>query len=213
MLVLGLNTIGSLCEACLLGEDGEVHVRAEPMTQGHDARLAPVVQMLMADARRTMAEIDRIAVIVGPGSFTGVRVGVSFARGLALALDRPSVGISSLEAAAMAGRGRVLAALPAKRRPPEVTWWAQLVVDRVGLSEPVETDMGGLRTMAAEADVVVGQDLEALGPDLRWRPGEARATDAAKLVRDMAGPDFPPARPIYVREPDATPMAPRPAIQ
>ena len=82
MLVLGINTVADVCEAALVRDGAQVAVVSEPMTQGHDARLAPVVEQLMREAGVAFADLDRIAVIVGPGSFTGVRVGVSFARAM-----------------------------------------------------------------------------------------------------------------------------------
>ena len=80
MLVVGINTVADVCEAALV-EDARVvaHV-SEPMTQGHDARLAPVVQQLMGEAGVEFTQLERVAVIVGPGSFTGVRVGVAAPR-------------------------------------------------------------------------------------------------------------------------------------
>ena len=83
-------------------ENGVVRARAqEPMSRGQAERIAPLVQDIMQEAGARFAEIDRIAVTIGPGSFTGVRVGLAFARGLAVSLDRPCVGLSTLEALAL----------------------------------------------------------------------------------------------------------------
>lgn len=128
MLILGINTVSDACEAALVRDGVVIAELSEPMQQGHDARLAPVVEKLMRDSITLFADLDRIAIVVGPGSFTGVRVGVAFARGLALSLDKPAVGVTSLEALdALPREGRVLALLPAKRRPPERTWWGQII--------------------------------------------------------------------------------------
>lgn len=88
-------------------------VMSEPMERGHAERLAPLVDELMRAAGATFAEVERIAVTVGPGSFTGVRVGLSFARGLALALGAPCVGVSTLETLAGESDGLRAAAIPA----------------------------------------------------------------------------------------------------
>src|SRR5204863_8655790 len=87
------------------------------MARGHQERLAPMLQALLAETGVALAEVDRIAVTVGPGSFTGLRVGVAFAKGLALALSKPAVGIGALEAlcASVAGPGLTLAIADARR--------------------------------------------------------------------------------------------------
>src|ERR1700733_13508071 len=98
MRVLSVNTVGDACEGALMVDGHILAVRSEAMVQGHDARLAPLVGEVMNEAGLEFGELDRIAVIVGPGSFAGVRVGVAFARGLALALNVPAMGVTSLEA-------------------------------------------------------------------------------------------------------------------
>lgn len=209
MLVLGLNTVGEACEAALAEGDRVLAERREPMTQGHDARLAPVVESLMREAGLGFGQLQRIAVIVGPGSFTGVRVGVAFARGLALALDIPSVGITSLEALPDApGDGTtVLAILPARRRPPERSWWAQFTRGHVGQGEPVEAGAAQLAAMAQGARWLCGQLEGVEGLDAMQRiPSAPTAAMAARLAARSEG--WGPARPVYVREPDAAPMRP-----
>src|SRR5262249_12447118 len=148
------------------------------------------------------SDLRRIAVVVGPGSFTGVRVGVAFARGLALAMDIPAAGVSSLEALEdLPQQGRVLGLLPAKRRPPEKTWWAQLLADGRGAADPFEAQDAGLADLARNADAVCGglSDVPDFGvARIHSRPTAA----AAALFAARLSGDLPPPRPIYVREPD-----------
>lgn len=206
MLVLGINTVGDACEAALVRDGAVAAECSEPMQQGHDARLAPLVERLMRDSGTPFSALDRIAVVVGPGSFTGVRVGVAFARGLALSLDKPAVGVTSLEALdGLPQEGRVLGLLPAKRRPPERTWWIQRLDAGRGIEAPGETDEAGIREIAKQAGAACGQagpDFD-LGPPLTEASPTARA--AALFAARLTG-DLPPPRPVYVREPDARPM-------
>ena len=209
MLVLGINTVGDACDAALVRDGALVAELSEPMQQGHDARLAPVVEKLMREAGIAFAGLNRVAVIVGPGSFTGVRVGVAFARGLSLSLDIPAVGVTSLEALdGLPGEGRVLCLLPAKRRPPARTWWGQLIDQGRGSAEAFEAAETELRSLAAGVDAICGglSDIPDLGaPGIGASPSaKAAAAFAARLADD----DLPPPRPVYVREPDATPMRP-----
>ena len=207
MLILGINTAGDACEAALARDSAVLAARSEPMAQGHDARLAPVVDEVMREAGAAFADLDRIAVVVGPGSFTGVRVGVAFARGLALAVDIPAVGVSSLEALEELPRqGRVLGLLPAKRRPPEKTWWAQLLADGRGAGEPFETQEDQLALLARDVEALCGGLSDVPDFGARRIHSKPSASAAALFAGKLSG-DLPPPRPIYVREPDAKPMS------
>jgi len=209
MLVLGVNTVADACEAALVRDGAIAAEHAEPMNQGHDARLAPVVETLMRRAGVAFADLDRVAVVVGPGSFTGVRVGVAFARGLGLSLDIPVVGVTSLEALdTLPQAGRALGVLAAKRRPPERTWWAQLLNDGRADGEALEAGADELVRLAHEAGAVCG-DVDVLPEGFAGRgiPAAPRAGAAALFGARLTG-ELPAARPLYVREPDATPMRP-----
>ncbi len=209
MLVLGINTVADACEAALVRDGVVIADHAEPMNQGHDARLAPVVETLMRQAGIAFHELDRVAVVVGPGSFTGVRVGVAFARGLGLSLDIPVVGVTSLEALdALPREGRLLGVLAAKRRPPEKTWWAQHLSAGRGEGEAFEASIGSIDGLLREAHAVCGDVAslpEATGVTLV--AAVPRATAAALFAARLTD-DLPAPRPVYVREPDAKPMRP-----
>src|SRR5690606_10356498 len=77
-----------------------VAAETEAMTRGHQERLGGMVREAMASADWSFDQLERIAVTTGPGSFTGLRVGLAFAQGLGLALDRPVAGLSTLAALA-----------------------------------------------------------------------------------------------------------------
>lgn len=210
MRVLAICTVGDVCEAaCLDSVSGNVFLATESMKTGHDARIAVLVRQVMDEAGFRTPSIDRIAVVSGPGSFTGVRVGVALARGLALALHKPATGVSTLEAMVSEPGTPLLALLPAKRRPPALTWWAQRI-DATGLgeSEPVEADAHQVTAMARGLPLVIGQGFNDLDfGDAGMRVAAPGALNACRFAARLEGGALPPATPIYVREPDAAPMA------
>ncbi len=102
MILLALDTAANLCSVAILDVETEAILAAisEDIGKGHAERLMATIEQALIDARIAITDIGKIAVSVGPGSFTGVRVGVSTARGFALALKCPAVGISTLQALA-----------------------------------------------------------------------------------------------------------------
>lgn len=209
MLVLGVNTVADVCAAALVDGARVVAHVSEPMTQGHDARLAPIVDQVMRAAGVQFVELDRVAVIVGPGSFTGVRVGVAFARALGMTLSAPTIGVSSLEALDDLPReGRVLGVLAAKRRPPHRTWWMQEIAAGRAAGEAGELDEAGIVALAAGVDAICGDAGDLSATSVRIISAKPSAIAAARFAARLVAGDFPAARPIYVREPDAAPMRP-----
>lgn len=100
MLILAIDTALDACAVAVLDSEATV-LRAhesQTMARGHAEALMPMVDRVMKAAGLPFAELDRIAVTVGPGSFTGLRVGISAARGLGLAADKPVVGVTTLSA-------------------------------------------------------------------------------------------------------------------
>ena len=119
-LILAIDTAFERCAAAVYDADGDVLLAAaEPeIGKGHAEQLMAVIAGVLDAANVTYADLVRIGVTVGPGSFTGIRVGVAAARGLALALGVPAVGIDTLSALAAPAIGQdqaILAALDARR--------------------------------------------------------------------------------------------------
>jgi len=100
MRVLAIDTALEACSAAVLDTEhaGVVARESLPMQRGHAEALMPLIARVLDRAQLIFAELDRIAVTTGPGSFTGLRVGISAARGIALASGKPAVGLSTLAA-------------------------------------------------------------------------------------------------------------------
>jgi tRNA threonylcarbamoyladenosine biosynthesis protein TsaB len=96
--VLAIDTALEACSAAVLdtGVKGGLTSRSLPMMRGHAEALMPMVAAVMSAAGTEFADLDRIAVTVGPGSFTGLRVGIAAARGFALAAGKTAVGLTTL---------------------------------------------------------------------------------------------------------------------
>ncbi len=100
MRILAIDTALPAVSACLLDSGDKTPIASESveMTRGHAEALMPMIERVMAAAPGGFASLDRIAVTVGPGSFTGIRVGIAAARAIALATGKPAVGVSTLGA-------------------------------------------------------------------------------------------------------------------
>src|SRR5260221_13872813 len=100
MLILAIDTALDACSAGVLDTDAGklIALESQPMKRGHAEALMPLIARVIKQAGIAFASFDRIAVTTGPGSFTGLRVGLSAARGIALAADKPVVGLTTLTA-------------------------------------------------------------------------------------------------------------------
>jgi tRNA threonylcarbamoyladenosine biosynthesis protein TsaB len=205
LIVLALDTCLASCSVAVLdGERGLAHA-SEVMARGHQERLAPMAQAVMAQAGLDFSALERIGVTVGPGSFTGLRVGIAFAKGLASALAIPAVGIGTLEALAAETPGLALAAIDARRGQV----YAQAFEDGRALTAPEALP---LETAAARlAGIAMGRPLTLVGsgaPLLADMVPHARVVlregaDARVVARLAARCDPAPLTPLYLRTPDA----------
>lgn len=219
MRVCAIDTALGACSVAL-AEDGVAAASVtEPMRTGHAERVAPMLAGAMAQAGWRFDSLDRIAVTTGPGTFTGQRVGLAFARGLALATGAACAGVTTLEAlAASAAAARpVFAAIDARRG--EV--YAQAFeADGAPLSEPALLSLDQAAALAAGLDAPLlcgtGQELIAalLAPGSFGLSG-VEQIDPVALARLAAtrDPSLHPPKPLYLRAADAKlpgPMKPLP---
>ena len=166
MNILAVDTCLDACSVAVWADGRTLAAASEPMSRGHQERLAPLAEATMARAGLRFKDLDRIAVTVGPGSFTGLRVGLAFAKGLALALDIPCVGIGTLEAlaeSAGANDGLVAAAID----PHRGQIYLQLFLDGRAVMAPdvlpVETAAARLAELwPGGAAVIVGSGAPLL---------------------------------------------------
>ena len=206
MPTLALDTALGACSAAVVEGDRVLAARAEPMTRGHQERLAPLVREVVREAGLGFPDLDRVGVTTGPGSFTGLRVGLAFARALALALGRPCVGVSSLEALAAGTAGDVLTAAPA----PQDRLYVQRFSDGAPLAPPalveLETvDLAGVELLVGPGAARLAERAPGVRLDPRGWPDPAAL---ARLCAAAPEPSGPPA-PLYLREPDARTLAER----
>jgi tRNA threonylcarbamoyladenosine biosynthesis protein TsaB len=205
MRVLAIDTALGVCTAAY-GEERLLAVCDEVMSRGHQERIGGLVREVMIDAGRTFGDLERIGVTIGPGSFTGLRIGLSFALGLGAALDIPVVGIPTLHALATSagGWGGPLTAVIDGRRGQV---YRQRFMDHQPVDPPAALDVEGAR---AEADIGPGRFIGDGALLIAPEGSEVRmvtAPAAAALVRltETLDPDEFPPKPLYLRAPDATP--------
>ncbi|MGH6779280.1 MAG: tRNA (adenosine(37)-N6)-threonylcarbamoyltransferase complex dimerization subunit type 1 TsaB [Bradyrhizobium sp.] len=218
MLILAIDTALDACAAAVLdtGTGKLIARESQPMTRGHAEALMPMIARVMKDAALPFATLDRIAVTTGPGSFTGLRVGLSAARGIALAADRPVAGLTTLSAYAApllsenAGHP-IVSAIDARH---DQVYFQVVGGDGTPLIEPkvasvaeaVEASQSGEPHLVGNAARILADrwpgdaappcsvDVQA-APDISWVAWLGAATD----------PALAPARPFYLRPPDAKP--------
>ncbi|SFJ75688.1 tRNA (adenosine(37)-N6)-threonylcarbamoyltransferase complex dimerization subunit type 1 TsaB [Bradyrhizobium sp. Gha] len=220
MLILAIDTALEACGAAVLDTDaGELLAQEQMlMKRGHAEALMPMIARVMQSADRAFTSLDRIAVTVGPGSFTGLRVGISAARGLALAAKRPAVGLTTLSAYAAPIVGRsgpapVISAIDARHDHVyfQIVGGDGSLLVRPSVA-PIEEAIAASQFGAPH---LVGNAAKLLAD--RWpadapQPVAVDAQPAPEIswvawLGAAANPDTTPARPFYLKAPDAKPAA------
>lgn len=219
MRVLAIDTALAACAAAVLDTQQTKVVAFETlaMTRGHAEAVMPLIARVMDRAGVAFAALDRIAVTTGPGSFTGLRVGLSAARGIALAASKPAVGLSTLAGFAAPliaddDQSSVVAAIDARHDhvylqvfgiggrtvvPPRITPLRDAV--RFATAAPARIVGSGAKLIAAHwpdtaPPPMLVEQIDA--PDIGWIARLGAAADV----------DHGPPKPLYLRAPDAQPQ-------
>jgi tRNA threonylcarbamoyl adenosine modification protein YeaZ len=219
MRVLAIDTALEACSAAVLDTDrgGILASESIAMARGHAEALMPLVARVMRQSMLTFLELDRIAVTVGPGSFTGLRVGVAAARGIAVAAGKPAVGLTTLAAYAAPYIAAddvtpLLAAIDARN--------AQVYMQLFGtggrsLTQPQLAPLhDAVRAAACGPARIVGSAAHMVAN--AWPANDRRppVVDAARApvidwvahLGAAAAQDLSLPKPLYLRAPDAKPQ-------
>ena len=218
MLILAIDTALDACAAAVLDTDAAkiIAQESQEMKRGHAEALMPLIARVMKASGIAFAALDRIAVTTGPGSFTGLRVGLSAARGIALAAAKPAVGLTTLTAFAAPFVGEnnphpVLSAIDARHdhvyfqlvsgdggslvKPKVAPIEEALAASRFGAPHLVGNAAGILADRwPADAPAPIKVDVQP-APDINW----------VAWVGAAVNPETAPAKPYYLRAPDAKP--------
>ena len=217
MRVLAIDTALEACSAAVLDTEPDAVLarRSVPMARGHAEALMPLVAGLMDDAKSAFSALDRIAVTTGPGSFTGLRVGLSAARAIGLVAGKPVVGLSTLAAFAaphIATDDSIPVAVVIDARHAQVYLQVFGPGGRTLVSPRIATLRDAVRAASTGPVRIAGSAARLLAdawtgtppvtvdtattPDIEW---------VARLGVAAIASQSPP-RPLYLRAPDAQPQ-------
>ena len=205
--VLAFDTSAAHCAAALLS-GGRVAVRIDEMARGQAEHLMGMLEEMLATAGLGWRDLDALGVCTGPGNFTGIRISVAAARGLALGLRVPAVGVSALEAQARGLDGPVVSGLIAPQGRAYVQGFGGAGPAEPALCAATAEGLAGVLGPRPEGLRLVGAAAETLSQATGWPvaapamlPIEAVARLAAERTYDAA---VRPA-PLYIRDADAAP--------
>jgi tRNA threonylcarbamoyl adenosine modification protein YeaZ len=218
MRVLAIDTALEACSVAVLDtESGKVVSESVPMVRGHAEALMPLIDKVMKHAELPFAQLDRIAVTTGPGSFTGLRVGIAAARGIALATGKPAIGLTTLAAYAaphIAHDDKTAVAVAIDARHQHVYLQVFGPGGRTVVAPRIASVADAVRASVNGSVRIVGTGaamLAAAWPQREAPPGlvdERRAPDIVWVGRLAVAADDSTSepKPLYLRAPDAQPQ-------
>jgi tRNA threonylcarbamoyl adenosine modification protein YeaZ len=220
MFILAIDTALDYCAAAVLDTDTQAVIAQEiqTMKRGHAEALMPLIARVMTDSGIAYLDLDRVAVTTGPGSFTGLRVGLSAARGIGLAAGKPVVGLTTLSAyvAPLVAEGQdqpIISAIDARH---DHVYFQVVAGNGATLMRPAVAPIEATFAAARFGSLrMVGNAAQLLAD--RWPHNQL----APSSVDNQPGPDITwvawlgaaieptesPAKPFYLRPPDAKPKA------
>ena len=218
MRILAIDTALEACAAAVLDTERDVVSETLPMVRGHAEALMPLIARVMRQADMPFSALDRIGVTTGPGSFTGLRVGIAAARGIALSTGKPAFGVTTLAAFAaphITGdeTSGVTVAIDARHQHVYMQVFAPggraVIPPRIASAEDAAR---AARTHGAIRLTGTGAALVAAAWPAREQPviiDERRAPDIVWVGRlaIAAKENASPPKPLYLRAPDAQPQA------
>jgi tRNA threonylcarbamoyladenosine biosynthesis protein TsaB len=218
MLILAIDTALDACSAAVLDTDASkiVAQESQPMKRGHAEALMPLLARVMKVSGVAFASLDRIAVTTGPGSFTGLRVGLSAARGIALAAGKPVVGLTTLTAYAAPivtenGPHPIISAIDARH---DHVYFQVVGGDGSSLIRPqvapiaealAASKFGAPHLVGNAANILAERWPADAPPPFRIDPQAAPDIAWVAWLGAAVSPEMAPARPYYLRAPDAKP--------
>lgn len=191
MRVLGLDTTGPYCTAAFCDEAAVLAYKTEKIDRGHAERLAPMIAEVLVQAGLKSSDVDKLAVCTGPGSFTGTRVALAYAKGFALPRKLPVIGLPSLAILTAqfdpVGEKNVVTIADVRRGD---LCWAAIFKGKL-IQSPI-----------TQPEDIARQAIEDLGPDNIIEDGIVDGRVLAWLGAQLQPEDY-PATPLYSRGPDA----------
>ncbi len=219
LILLALDTSANFCSAALYdyGQSKMLSQKSENIGRGHAERLMSLLAEVLKDAGLEYKDVSRIAAVCGPGSFTGIRVGLATARGLALGLNIPVIGVSALEAIAFQhnnngnnARGPIIVAMDAKRGEIFTQMFSSSG-EHLGMPEAVAFDQikdfipdQPFRIAGSGSNAII-DTTEEHSFEICSDQSAANVEDVAKLAAQMPDSSNKPL-PLYLRSADAKPQ-------
>ncbi|QJF52418.1 tRNA (adenosine(37)-N6)-threonylcarbamoyltransferase complex dimerization subunit type 1 TsaB [Roseobacter ponti] len=210
-LTFAFDTSGPHCAAALLSGETLVAAACEEMARGQAERLMDLCAEVLHAGGIGWSDLDRLAVGIGPGNFTGLRISVAAARGLALGLGVPAIGVSNLEAQAFGFDGPVVSTLDARRD--------HFYLQSFGTADPVAPVLCDLAALPAglrgTAPLCVGHRAAEIAEQTSGSIGRQTlpvAETIARVAFARGGDRHPRPAPLYIRPADAAPARDKPPV-